>query len=115
MPSAAPFEYIPLDAPTPLPRPAYLYPLPSTYVPPARSWSAKGPALAGFILGLLSALFWFIPGLGLILPIVGFALSVTGWLSPERRWLAILGVALSTAALATCVYNSALGGYIFPH
>jgi hypothetical protein len=102
-------------------RPAYLYPLP--YTParvafPARvaplRWPVQGLALAGLLLGFASIMLWFLPYLGDAVSLLGLASSILGWRAPTRKWMAILGCALSAAALALGIYNSVLGTYVFP-
>lgn len=123
VPPHPPFEYIPIGAPqqvyAPMPRPAYLYPPlypPVAPAAPASSkWPARGLALAGFILGLASIALWIVPCLGDVVAMLGMALSILGWRTHPRKWMAMAGVALSAAALLLGLCNSALGGYIFPH
>jgi hypothetical protein len=127
VPPVSPSEYIPIGATqqtyappyTPMQPPAYLYPLPYTPVAPSvpvrSKWPMQGLALSGLILGLTSVLLWFMPCLGDVVPLFGIALSILGWRAPTRNWMAILGCALSAAALVLAVYNSALGGALFPH
>ena len=112
-----PFEYIPTGAPQPMPRPAYLYtPIHMPVAPTApRKWPGQGLALAGFLLGLASVALWIIPCLGDAVAMLGIALSILGWRSHKRKWMAMAGVALSAAAMTAGLCNSALGGYIFPH
>lgn len=116
LPPDQPFEYIPVGAPQPMPRPAYLYaPIHMPVAPAAPGkWPGQGLVLAGFLLGLASVVLWIIPCLGDAVAMLGIALSILGWRSHKRKWMAMVGVALCAAAITAGLCNSALGGYIFP-
>ena len=64
-----------------------------------------GPALAGFILGILSLVFTLVcfPILNIILGIIGLVLSIRGMKS-SKRGMATAGVILSAIGLAFGVF-----------
>ena len=68
---------------------------------------------AGFVLGLVGIVAWFIPFVGFPVTIVGLVLSVRGRSkSPEKKGLANAGLVLNIIFLVATIVNSAIGAYM---
>lgn len=87
----------------------YVQPAAYPYMVAAPAMPAEpgsGQAVAGFVLGIVSTVFAFIPCLGLIAPvtgIVGLILSILGRKSVTRHGLAITGIVLSSIGIGLSV------------
>lgn len=68
--------------------------------------------IAGFILGLVSIIAWFIPFIGFPVAIVGIVLSSMN-LKTQSRKLNIIGLVLCCVFLLVTMINSALGAAYF--
>jgi uncharacterized membrane protein len=68
----------------------------------------SGKAKAGFILGLISIVAWFIPLFGVPVTIVGLVMSILGIKSSKKK-LAIAGVILTIIFLILTIINAAVG------
>jgi hypothetical protein len=68
---------------------------------------------AGFVLGLICIVGWFIPLVGFPVTIVGLIMSVRGKSKePEKKGLAPAGLVLNIIFLVATIINSAIGAYI---
>jgi len=70
---------------------------------------ADGQATAGFVLGLVSIIAWFIPLFGYPVTICGIVFSAKGLKSSKNKGLATAGLILSIIFLVVTVINSFLG------
>ena len=67
---------------------------------------------AGFVLGLIGIVGWFIPRVGFPVTIVGLIMSVRGKSKePEKKGLATAGLVLNIIFLVATIVNSAIGAY----
>jgi hypothetical protein len=88
----------PMGPAMPDPPPGFVYPVfPGfIYVEPDKG---KGMAIAGFVVSLVSLVFWIIPTIGLafnvVIVILGFIFSLLGRKSRTLKGLAIAGLVLS--------------------
>ena len=68
---------------------------------------------AGFVLGLIGIVAWFIPLIGFPVTIVGLIMSVRGKSKePEKKGLATAGLVLNIIFLVVTIVNSAIGAYM---
>lgn len=65
-------------------------------------------AIAGFVLGLVSIIAWFIPLFGYPVTIIGISMSSIG-LKSNKKTFAIIGLILSIVFLIVTLINSILG------
>jgi amino acid transporter len=68
----------------------------------------SGLGVAGFVLGLVGILFFWIPVIGLILGILGIIFSILGIRRSKKRGLAITGLVLSIVGLLLAVIMTIL-------
>lgn len=67
---------------------------------------------AGFVLGLIGIVGWFIPLVGFPVTIIGLIMSVRGKSKePEKKGLATAGLVLNIIFLVATIVNSAIGAY----
>ncbi|MSR32072.1 MAG: hypothetical protein EXR99_11250 [Gemmataceae bacterium] len=70
-----------------------------------------GKAIAGFCLGIIGLIAWFIPLFGLPVTVTGLVLSIKGM--PSRNGgLAVAGIVLSIIGLVATIANAAIGAYL---
>lgn len=105
LPGQTPQQYYPSAQQPPFyPPPAYPYvPYPGVAVVTRQSEPGSGLAIAGFILGIISVVSFFIFYISIPVAIVGIVLSALGRRSISRRTLAIWGVVLSIIGLLLAV------------
>ena len=68
-------------------------------------------ATAGFVLGLISIIAWFIPLFGYSVTIIGIIMSGMG-IKSNKKTFAIIGLILSIIFLIVTLINSILGAVI---
>jgi hypothetical protein len=81
------------------------------FLAPTERPNRPGQAIAGFVLGVLGIIAWFIPLIGFPITITGLVLSARG-LSSTNRGLAIAGLVLNIVFVSVTAINSAIGAYL---
>ncbi len=86
-------------------------PPPSLYPGNAYNAPSSAPTKAGFVLGCVNLITWFIPLIGLPLSIWGLVASIKA-VRQGGGGLAIAGLVLNIVALVLSVANAAIGAYL---
>lgn len=70
-------------------------------------------AIGSFVVGLLNICSWLIPICGCTFSLVGIGLGVAGLKSGKMKWMAIVGIVLSSLGLLASLGNWAYGTWYY--
>lgn len=121
-PPAAPGQPVPpayIPPAAPAQPPAYAPPPAGQYVPAPQGYpqpqpqarGGEGQAIAALVIGIVGALAWCLPIVGVPLAIVGIVLGAMGMKS-SKRTLAIIGLVLCVLSLLAGITNGILGAVL---
>lgn len=79
---------------------------------PAAPDQGGGMAIAGLVLGIISALAWLLPVCGFIFAALGIVFSVLGRKSLSKRTMATIGLVLSIIGMVLTIINAIAGVYL---
>lgn len=65
-------------------------------------------ARTSFILGIVDAMAWLLPIIGIPVSIVGLILGILG-IKSTKRWMAVVGIILSSIFLVAAIINVIIG------
>ncbi|WP_041706722.1 hypothetical protein [Ruminiclostridium cellulolyticum] len=65
-------------------------------------------ARTSFILGIIDAVAWLLPIIGIPVSIVGLILGILG-IKSTKRWMSVVGIILCTIFLVAAIINGIMG------